>query len=241
MPDRIAEHYQRHAHAFDAARRRQFVERGWLDRFLLGVPEGGQILDLGCGAGEPIARYLIDTDRQLTGVDISEHMIALARTRFARQRWIRADMRTLALDERFHGVIAWDSLFHLRPEEQAEMLAKAAAWLEPGALGPPGRGARRPGRLPVRRRTLSCQPRPGRISRAVRGAGADRGGVRVPRPDGRRKGDLAGAQAAVTAVSSGAGMPCRERCGEEEPNARRLRRYWRTAAGRLSPRSSSLK
>ena len=132
MPDRIAEHYQRHAHAFDAARRKNFVERGWLDRFLLGVPRGGRVLDLGCGAGEPIARYLIDKDRQLTGVDISEHMIALARTRFARQRWIRADMRTLALDERFHGVIAWDSLFHLRPEEQAEMLARAAAWLEPG-------------------------------------------------------------------------------------------------------------
>lgn len=132
MPDSIAEHYQRHAHAFDAARRKNFVERGWLDRFLLGVPRGGHVLDLGCGAGEPIARYLIDKDRQLTGVDVSERMIALARTRFARQRWIRADMRTLALDERFHGVIAWDSLFHLRPEEQAEMLAKAAVWLEPG-------------------------------------------------------------------------------------------------------------
>lgn len=135
MPDRIAEHYQRHAHAFDEVRRRRFVERGWLDRFLLGVPRGGQVLDLGCGAGEPIARYLIDRDRQLTGVDVSERMIALARTRFARHRWIHADMRTLALDARFHGVIAWDSLFHLRPEEQAGMLVKAAAWLEPsGAL-----------------------------------------------------------------------------------------------------------
>lgn len=134
MPDSIAEHYQRHAHAFDAARRRQFVERGWLDRFLLGVPKGGHVLDLGCGAGEPIARYLIDKERQLTGVDVSERMIALARTRFARHHWIRADMRTLTLDARFQGVIAWDSLFHLRPEEQAEMLVKAAGWLEPGGV-----------------------------------------------------------------------------------------------------------
>lgn len=132
MPDRIAEHYERHAQAFDEARRRQFVERGWLDRFLLAVPKNGQILDLGCGAGEPIARYLIDKGRQLTGADVSERMIALARTRFPRHRWIRADMRTLTLDERFHGVIAWDSLFHLRPEEQAEMVAKAAGWLAPG-------------------------------------------------------------------------------------------------------------
>lgn len=40
MPDRIAEHYERHAHAFDEARRRNFVEQGWLDRFLLAVPKG---------------------------------------------------------------------------------------------------------------------------------------------------------------------------------------------------------
>lgn len=131
MPDRIAEHYERHAHAFDAVRRKDLVEKGWLDRFLLAVPKGGSILDLGCGAGEPIARYLIDRDRKLTGVDVSERMITLARTRFGRHRWICADMRTVELEGPFHGVIAWDSLFHLPPEDQAEMVVKAAAWLAP--------------------------------------------------------------------------------------------------------------
>jgi len=135
MPDRIAEHYERHAHAFDEARRRNFVERGWLDRFLLAVPKGGRVLDLGCGAGEPIARYLIDRNRQLTGVDASERMIALARTRFAGHRWICADMREAEVEGPFHGVIAWDSIFHLRPEDQVAMVVKAAQWLEPdGAL-----------------------------------------------------------------------------------------------------------
>lgn len=132
MPERIAEHYERHAHAFDTTRRRQFVERGWLDRFLLAVPKGGHILDLGCGAGEPIDRYLIDTGHHLTGVDISEKMIALARTRFARHVWLRADMRKAAMGRTYDGILAWDSLFHLRPIEQAAMIEKAARWLEPG-------------------------------------------------------------------------------------------------------------
>jgi len=132
MPDRIAEHYERHAHAFDAARNKDLVEKAWLERFLSGVPKGGQILDLGCGAGEPIARYLIDRDRRLTGVDVSERMITLARTRFGRHRWICVDMRSVEFEGPFDGVIAWDSLFHLRPEEQAEMVVKAAAWLAPG-------------------------------------------------------------------------------------------------------------
>ena len=132
MPDGIAEHYERHAHAFDDARRRNFVEQHWLDRFLLAVPRDGHILDLGCGAGEPIARYLIDSGRHVTGVDASEKMIALSRTRFGRHHWLRSDMRTAAMGRTFNGVLAWDSLFHLPHQDQADMIWKIAGWLEHG-------------------------------------------------------------------------------------------------------------
>jgi predicted TPR repeat methyltransferase len=128
----VEEHYDRHAHAFDEARRKKFAERPWLDRLLLAVPKRGAILDLGCGAGEPIARYLIDKGHPLTGVDLSERMITLSRTRFGRQRWVCNDMRRFVPPGRFHGVVAWDSMFHLRREEQAAMVVRVAAWLEPG-------------------------------------------------------------------------------------------------------------
>lgn len=134
MPDRIAEHYERHAHAFDEARRKRFVERHWLDRFLLGVPKGGHILDLGCGGGEPIARYLADSGHQVTGVDASARMIALSRTRFGRHSWIHADMRSVSPGRRFHGVLAWDSLFHLAHADQARVIERIAGWLEPGGM-----------------------------------------------------------------------------------------------------------
>ncbi|MES2987180.1 MAG: class I SAM-dependent methyltransferase [Pseudomonadota bacterium] len=132
MPDKIAEHYERHAHAFDAARRKHFVERDWLNRFLLAVPKGGHILDLGCGAGEPIGRYLIDRGYQLTGVDVSATMIGLSRTRFSRHIWLNTDMRKAAMGRTFHGILAWDSLFHLHHDDQAAMIEKMARWLEPG-------------------------------------------------------------------------------------------------------------
>ncbi len=134
MPDRIAEHYERHAHAFDEARRKSFVERPWLDRFLLGVARGGDILDLGCGAGEPIARYLIDAGHPLTGIDSSARMIALARTRFGRHSWIQADMRSVTIAGRFHGVLAWDSLFHLAHDDQVRMIERIGRWLEPNGM-----------------------------------------------------------------------------------------------------------
>lgn len=132
MPDRIAEHYERHAHAFDAARRRNFVERFWLDRFLLGVAKGGHILDLGCGAGEPVGRYMVDRGYHITGVDVSAKMIALSRTRFPRHIWLHTDMRKAVMSRRFEGILAWDSLFHLGHDDQAAMIARMANWLEPG-------------------------------------------------------------------------------------------------------------
>ena len=50
--------YERHAASFDRERGRTLQERGWLDRFLALVPPGGCVLDVGCGMGEPIARYV---------------------------------------------------------------------------------------------------------------------------------------------------------------------------------------
>lgn len=132
MPEQIIKHYERHAHAFDNARRTRFVEKGWLDRFLLAVPRHGLILDLGCGAGEPVDRYLIDTGHELIGVDVSEKMIGLARTRFPRHIWLCADMRRTAIGRPFHGILAWDSLFHLPSGDQIAMIEKMARWLKPG-------------------------------------------------------------------------------------------------------------
>lgn len=135
MPDRIAGHYERHALAFDADRSRALFERNWLDRFLRLLPRGGHILDLGCGGGEPIARYMIDSGFRLTGVDIAPSLVKLARTRFGRQQWIEGDMRTVAFDPAaFDGVIAWHSLFHLGHDAQEAMFPRIASWLRPGGV-----------------------------------------------------------------------------------------------------------
>ena len=56
---RIIDLYERHAHAFDRDRGRSLFERGWLDRFRAVAGDAAPILDLGCGAGERMAAYLI--------------------------------------------------------------------------------------------------------------------------------------------------------------------------------------
>jgi SAM-dependent methyltransferase len=125
MPDdaeRIIDLYERHSQAWDKDRWRNLFERPWLDRFRALVPHGGGILDIGCGAGEPIGRYFIEAGYALTGVDSSPAMIDLCRSRFPHQTWMVADMRSLALEARFDGILAWDSFFHLRQDDQRRMM-----------------------------------------------------------------------------------------------------------------------
>ena len=131
--DRIIGLYDRHAGAWDRDRSRYLFERNWLDRFRAFLPVGGSVLDIGCGMGEPIARFLIEAGHAVTGIDSAPSMLALCQARFPDQDWIEADMRTLALGRRFDGVLAWDSFFHLRAADQRRMFPLFRAHAAPGA------------------------------------------------------------------------------------------------------------
>ena len=125
--DNIISLYERHAQAYDRLRGRQLFERAWLDRFLALLPDKPSILDIGCGSGEPIARYLIERGCGVTGVDSSSSLIDLCRSRFPLQRWLVADMRRWPLRQTFAGLIAWDSFFHLGADDQRAMFEVFAA------------------------------------------------------------------------------------------------------------------
>ncbi len=131
--DRIIGLYQRHALAWDADRGRTLFERPWLDRFLALLPRRAHILDVGCGAGEPLARYLVESGHDVTGVDASPPLIEICRTRFPAHDWLVADMRHLSLGRRFDGILAWDSFFHLCPDDQRRMFPVFRAHAAPRA------------------------------------------------------------------------------------------------------------
>ena len=118
---KIIDLYERHATNWDKDRGRCLFEKPWLDRFLSLISPRGSILDIGCGSGEPIARYLVEQSYKVTGADSSPSLIDLCKSRFPKQQWIVADMRRLHLNARFDGIIAWDSFFHLCAEDQRRM------------------------------------------------------------------------------------------------------------------------
>lgn len=119
--DNILSLYQRHAESFARKRSQTLFEKSWLDKFIAAIGGKGHILDIGCGNGQPIADYFIAQGFQLTGIDGADSMLDRARIRFPEQRWIKQDMRGLALGETFDGLIAWDSFFHLTQQDQQNM------------------------------------------------------------------------------------------------------------------------
>lgn len=131
--DKISDLYERYAQDWDRERGRSLFEKPWLDRFIGLLPDGGSVLDIGCGSGEPIARYLIERGLRVTGIDGSPAMIATCEARFPANSWIVADMRELSLKQRYDGLLAWDSFFHLRSGDQRSLFPIFAAHASPGA------------------------------------------------------------------------------------------------------------
>jgi SAM-dependent methyltransferase len=132
--DRVSEFYARHAARYDRSRSRALMERDYLERVTRLVAAPARVLDLGCGGGEPLARYFVERGYEITGVDVVGDMIALCRARFPDMSWLCADMRALALSRSFDVVLAWDSFFHLDRDDQRAMFATFRRHTAPGGV-----------------------------------------------------------------------------------------------------------
>jgi SAM-dependent methyltransferase len=94
---------------------------------------GAAVLDLGCGAGVPVARWLVGRGFAVTGVDLSERQLELARRLVPGAAFVRADMSALDFEpETFGAVVAFHSIIHVPRVEHPALLAAIHSWLEPG-------------------------------------------------------------------------------------------------------------
>ena len=104
----------------------QILHAAGVGRHLLIVDDDDRIREL-------LKEFLAREGYRVTGVDSASAMIARCREAFPTQRWINADMRSLALDQRFDGILAWNSFFHLGHDDQRAMFSIFARHAKPGA------------------------------------------------------------------------------------------------------------
>ena len=91
------------------------------DCFIAALPAEATVLELGCGSGSPVAKHMAEHGLHVTGVDSSPTLISLCRERLPDHEWLVGDMRLLQVRRRFDGILAWDSFFHLTPDDQRWM------------------------------------------------------------------------------------------------------------------------
>jgi len=103
----------------------------------LGLREGSRVLDLACGHGRHSVE-LAGRGCRVTGVDLSEPSLELARARASEARvevrFERADMRRIGFEEEFDAVINMFTAFGYFAEDSDNqlVLARVAAALVPG-------------------------------------------------------------------------------------------------------------
>ena len=91
----------------------------------------GKLLDLGCGSGEPVARYFADNSWSIVGVDFSEKMIELASKYVPEMQSIHADINEVEFESnQFNAITASYSLFHLPAHTHAKIFENIYRWLQ---------------------------------------------------------------------------------------------------------------
>jgi cyclopropane fatty-acyl-phospholipid synthase-like methyltransferase len=103
-----------------------------LDLLTRRLTNGAHVLDIGCGAGVPIARTLAQRF-QVTGVDISSEQIQRARRNVPEGTFLQSDIMSVTFPAAsFDAAVAFYTIFHLPREEHPELLRHIYQWLKPG-------------------------------------------------------------------------------------------------------------
>jgi SAM-dependent methyltransferase len=126
--------YDRISAWFDSARSRALREDKYIDVLAARLPKGADVLDLGCGMGEPVISLLQKNGFRVTGLDGSAQLLASAKIRFPEAHFLHADMRGIDFENAFAGIVCWHALFHLTPEDQRALLPRITRALKPGGI-----------------------------------------------------------------------------------------------------------
>ncbi|SHG04119.1 class I SAM-dependent DNA methyltransferase [Pedobacter caeni] len=82
------------------------------DQYLKLAEEARTVLDLGCGTGT-LSAALCRNNKEVVGVDYSEEMLAIAKTKTNEVKWVQGDARTLDLGQKFDLIILSGHVFQV--------------------------------------------------------------------------------------------------------------------------------
>lgn len=104
----------------------------WRNRFIKYLPDGGRVLDAGCGSGRDSKAFIMQ-GYSVVAIDASGEMCLRASELLGQEVWqIRFD--EMSFDDEFDGVWACASLLHVPISEMADVLKKIKHGLRPEGI-----------------------------------------------------------------------------------------------------------
>jgi len=104
------------------ANRHIFGNKKELEAFVGLLPRNANVLDLGCGAGVPVTKFLVDSGFNVTGIDFSESMLNLATKNVPEAKFVKKNMTELDFKGKsFDGLMACYSIIHVPREKHVTL------------------------------------------------------------------------------------------------------------------------
>jgi ubiquinone/menaquinone biosynthesis C-methylase UbiE len=126
--------YDEIAKEYDVERRR-FDHGKELKEFSALLPKSARVLDVGCGAGVPVVRFLVESGFDVIGIDFAENMLRLARKNVPKAVFIEGDMNKLYFAENsFDGLTAFYSIIHVPREKHSALFQSFHRILKPDGI-----------------------------------------------------------------------------------------------------------
>ena len=127
----VREGYDRIAEEYDASRSK-FDHSKELNKFVGLLPKNARVLDVGCGAGVPVAKFLVESGFKVVGIDFSDNMLKLARKNVPKAVFIEKDMNKLDFAvSSFDGLTAFYSIIHVPKEKHSQLFESFHRILKP--------------------------------------------------------------------------------------------------------------
>ncbi len=92
------------------------------DELISRLDKNSKILDLGCGIGLPYDKYFIKNKVNLTGIDISERHIEIAKKNVKDAKYLVGDFFSKDIKNKFDAIVSYFAIFHIPRTEHMRLL-----------------------------------------------------------------------------------------------------------------------
>lgn len=109
------------------------LEKSLLNELILRI-KGNKILDLGCGTGLPYSYFFVKKGFDLTGIDISERHIKLAKKNVKNANFILGDFFSNKIKGKYDAIFSAYAIFHIPRNEHLKLFKKMYSLLKKDGL-----------------------------------------------------------------------------------------------------------